>query len=84
MISYAYTAGLFGIDSYEVTVECHSDTKLSVFEIVGLPDNAIKEAKERVRAACINSHLPFPDREIIVNLAPADMRKEGPPSTLLF
>ncbi|MBE6674939.1 MAG: ATP-binding protein [Ruminococcaceae bacterium] len=77
MISYAYTAGLFGIDSYEVTVECHSDTKLSVFEIVGLPDNAIKEAKERVRAACINSHLPFPDREIIVNLAPADMRKEG-------
>lgn len=77
MISYAYTAGLFGIDSYEVTVECHSDTKLSVFEIVGLPDNAIKEAKERVRAACINSGLPFPDREIIVNLAPADMRKEG-------
>lgn len=77
MISYAYTAGLFGIDSYEVTVECHSDTKLSAFEIVGLPDNAIKEAKERVRAACINSRLPFPDKEIIVNLAPADMRKEG-------
>ena len=77
MISYAYTAGLFGIDSYEVTVECHSDVKLSVFEIVGLPDNAIKEAKERVRAAFVNSRLPFPDREIIVNLAPADMRKEG-------
>ena len=77
MISYAYMAGLFGIDCYEVTVECHSDTKLSAFEIVGLPDNAIKEAKERVRAACINSHLPFPDKEIIVNLAPADMRKEG-------
>ena len=77
MISYAYTAGLFGIDSYEVTVECHSDTKLSVFEIVGLPDNAVKEAKERVRAACLNSRLPFPDKEIIVNLAPADKRKEG-------
>ena len=77
MISYAYTAGLFGIDSYEVTVECHSDVKLSAFEIVGLPDNAIKEAKERVRAAFVNSRLPFPDREIIVNLAPADMRKEG-------
>ena len=77
MISYAYTAGLFGIDSYEVTVECHSDVKLSVFEIVGLPDNAIKEAKERVRAAFVNSRLPFPDKEIIVNLAPADMRKEG-------
>ena len=77
MISYAYTAGLFGIDSYEVTVECHSDKRLSVFEIVGLPDNAIKEAKERVKAACINSMLPFPDKEIIVNLAPADKRKEG-------
>lgn len=77
MISYAYTAGLFGIDSYEVTVECHSDSKLSCFEIVGLPDNAIKEAKERVKAACVNSRLPFPDKEIIVNLAPADMRKEG-------
>ena len=77
MISYAYTAGLFGIDSYEVTVECHSDSKLSVFEIVGLPDNAIKEAKERVKAACINSGLPFPDKSVIVNLAPADMRKEG-------
>lgn len=77
MISYAYTAGLFGIDSYEVTVECHSANKLSLFEIVGLPDNAIKEAKERVKAACVNSGLPFPAREIIVNLAPADMRKEG-------
>ena len=77
MISYAYTAGLFGIDSYEVTVECHSDTKLSVFEIVGLPDNAVKEAKERVRAACLNSRLRFPDKEVIVNLAPADKRKEG-------
>ena len=77
MISYAYTAGLFGIDSYEVTVECHSDTRLSVFEIVGLPDNAIKEAKERVKAACTNSGIPFPDKEIIVNLAPADKRKEG-------
>ena len=77
MISYAYTAGLFGIDSYEVTVECHSDKRLSVFEIVGLPDNAVKEAKERVKAACLNSTLPFPDKEIIVNLAPADKRKEG-------
>ena len=77
MISYAYTAGLFGIDSYEVTVECHSDKRLSVFEIVGLPDNAVKEAKERVKAACLNSGLPFPSKEIIVNLAPADKRKEG-------
>ena len=77
MISMAYSAGLFGIDGYLVTVECHSTKNLSCFEIVGLPDNAIKEAKERVRAAAINSRLPFPQKEIIVNLAPADKRKEG-------
>ena len=77
MITYAYTAGLFGIDGYEITVECHSDKRLSCFEIVGLPDNAVKEAKERVRAAAVNSMLPFPDKEILVNLAPADKPKEG-------
>ncbi|MBE6663844.1 MAG: ATP-binding protein [Ruminococcaceae bacterium] len=77
MVSIAYSAGLFGIDGYLVTVECHSARRLSCFEIVGLPDNAIKEAKERVRAAAINSGLPFPQNEIIVNLAPADKRKEG-------
>lgn len=77
MISVAYTAGLWGIDGYEVTVECHASPRMPVFEIVGLPDNAIKEAKERVRSASINSRLPFPDKEIIVNLAPANKRKEG-------
>lgn len=77
MITMAYSAGLYGIDGYLVTVECHSTKSLSCFEIVGLPDNAIKEAKERVKAAAINSRLPFPQKEIIVNLAPADKRKEG-------
>lgn len=77
MISYAYSAGLLGIEGYLVTVECHSAKRLSCFEIVGLPDNAVKESKERVRAAAINSRLPFPDNEIIINLAPADIKKEG-------
>lgn len=77
MVSRTYTAGLCGIDGYEVTVECHSDAKLSSFEIIGLPDNAIKEAKDRVRAASINSRIPFPDKSIVVNLAPADTKKEG-------
>ena len=77
MITMAYSAGLYGIDGYLVTVECHSTNNLSCFEIVGLPDNAVKEAKERVKAAAINSRLPFPRKEIIVNLAPADKRKEG-------
>ena len=77
MINYAYSAGLLGIDGYLVTVECHSTGKLSCFEIIGLPDNAIKESKERVKACCINSKLQFPDNEVIVNLAPANMPKEG-------
>ena len=77
MVSYSYSAGLFGIDGYLVTVECHSTNKLSCFEIIGLPDNAIKESKERVKAACMNSRLPFPDCELIINLAPANTPKEG-------
>ena len=77
MLSCTYSAGIFGIDGYLVTVECNSSKRLSCFEIVGLPDNAIKEAKERVRSASINSGFQFPDCELIVNLAPADIKKEG-------
>ena len=78
MISYAYSAGLHGIDGYLVTVECHSvSKKLPSFDIVGLPDNAIKESKERVKAAASNSSLSFPRKSIIINLAPADTPKEG-------
>ncbi|MBQ7353147.1 MAG: YifB family Mg chelatase-like AAA ATPase [Clostridia bacterium] len=77
MLSHAYGAGLLGIDGYLVTVECHVVNGLSSFEIVGLPDNAIKEAKERVKAAIQNSRIPFPNKKIIVNLAPADTKKEG-------
>ncbi len=77
MISYSYSAGLLGIDGYLVTIECHYSSRLSCFEIIGLPDNAIKEAKERVKAACANSRLQFPDCELIVNLAPANIPKEG-------
>ena len=77
MLSCCYSAGLLGIDGYLVTVECNSSKRISCFEIVGLPDNAIKEAKERVRSACINSSFQFPDAELIINLAPADIKKEG-------
>ena len=77
MLSTVYSAGLFGIDGFIVTVECNTSKRLSCFEIVGLPDNAIKEAKERVRSAAINSGFQFPDCELIVNLAPAHVKKEG-------
>lgn len=77
MLSKIYTMGLFGIDGYMVSVECNMRDKLPSFEIVGLPDAAIKESKERVRSAFENSGFEFPDAEITVNLAPADKKKEG-------
>lgn len=77
MVSKVYSAGVCGIDGFEVTVECDVQNRMSVYEIVGLPDTAVKEAKERVRAACENSGFPFPDTSVILNLAPADKRKEG-------
>lgn len=77
MLSKVFGAGFFGIEGYSVTVECNANDRLPVFNIVGLPDAAIKESKERIRAAITNSGFFFPDAEITVNLAPADKKKEG-------
>ncbi len=77
MLSSAYSAGLCGIDGFPVTVECNQKNSLEGFELVGLPDLAVREAKERVRTACYNSGYPFPYHRITVNLAPADRKKEG-------
>ncbi len=77
MLSRVYTAGLFGIDGYEITVECSAWNRIPRFEVVGLPDLAVKEAKERVRSACENSGFSFPSLDMTVNLAPANRKKEG-------
>ena len=77
MLSKIFSAGLNGIDGYIVTVECDAQDKLPEFDIVGLPDAAIKEAKERIKAATVNSGFIFPDADITLNLAPADKKKEG-------
>ncbi len=77
MLSKIYSAGLFGIDGYIVTVECNAQTRIPDFQLVGLPDLAVKEAKERVRTACENSGFKFPALELTLNLAPADRKKEG-------
>ena len=77
MLSTVYSAGLFGIDGFPVTVEVNAQNRLDYFEVVGLPDAAVKEAKERVRTACENTGYPFPDCSLLINLAPADRRKEG-------
>ncbi len=77
MLSTVFSAALSGVDGALVTVECSANKGIANLEIVGLPDAAVKEAKERVRSACKNSGIPFPLLEILVNLAPANMRKEG-------
>ncbi len=77
MLSRIYSAGLLGIDGFEVTVECSAWNRIPRFEVVGLADLAVKEAKERVRSACENSGFPFPSLDMTVNLAPANLKKEG-------
>ncbi len=77
MLSASYSAGLCGIEGFPVIVECNQREKLEGFELVGLPDAAVKEAKERVWNACVNSGFRFPYARITVNLAPADRKKEG-------
>ena len=77
MLSTLHSAGLYGIDGYIVTVECNGQSNIPKFELVGLPDLAVKEAKERVRTACFNSGYRFPTMSLMINLAPADRRKEG-------
>lgn len=69
--------GTVGIDGFLVTVETNAQNKIPRYDLVGLPDLAVKEAKERVRAACENSGFLFPAAELTQNLAPADRRKEG-------
>lgn len=71
------TRALVGIDAPEVCVEVHISSGLPALSIVGLPEAAVRESKDRVRAAIQNSHYEFPYRRIIVNLAPADLPKDG-------
>lgn len=78
MFSKVISLGLFGMDAYKVTVEADISGGLPRFDIVGLPDTAVSESRERVRAAIKNTNLQYPKSRITVNLAPADMKKEGP------
>ncbi len=77
MLSTVHSAGLWGIDGFSVTIECNGENKIPQFDLVGLPDAAVKEAKERVQAAAENSGFRFPALKLTVNLAPADKKKEG-------
>src|SRR5215472_13761223 len=78
MLAKVATCAVIGLDGALVEVEVDIGNGLPSFAIVGLPDTAVNEAKERVRAAIRNSGATFPLRRITVNLAPADLRKAGP------
>ncbi|AFN75267.1 Mg chelatase-related protein [Melioribacter roseus P3M-2] len=77
MFSRVISASTFGIDAYRVEVETHSERQLPSITIVGLPDNAVKESRERVSAALKNTGIDYSFKKITVNLAPADIKKEG-------
>jgi len=76
-LAVIYSRGRSGIDAPLVTVEVHVANGLPSMSIVGLPETAVKESKDRVRGAIINSRFDFPAQRITVNLAPADLPKEG-------
>ncbi|MDI3518329.1 MAG: magnesium chelatase family protein, partial [Caldanaerobacter sp.] len=77
MLSKVKTMAILGIDAYVVDVEIDLGTGIPSFDIVGLGDTEVKEARDRVRAAIKNSGFDFPLKKITVNLAPADIKKEG-------
>ncbi len=72
-----YTCALDGIEAYTVTVEADISRGVPVMSIVGLPNTAVKESRDRIKSAIINSGLEFPKQKIIINLAPSDIKKEG-------
>ena len=76
-LATVYTRAAVGIDAPEVTVEVHLANGLPGLSIVGLPEAAVKESKDRVRAALLNARFEFPARRITISLAPADLPKEG-------
>ena len=76
-LAIVFTRAQLGVDAPPVTVETHLSNGLPGFTIVGLPETAVKESKDRVRSALLNSHFEFPQKRITVNLAPADLPKEG-------
>ena len=78
MFTKITSGAVLGVDGYTVAVEVDLTGGLPAFDIVGLPDSAVKESRERVRAAIRNAGFSFPVKRITVNLAPADTRKSGP------
>src|SRR5947207_3241779 len=78
MLAHILSSAVVGIDAIPITVEVDISTSMPMWNLVGLPDAAVQESRERVRSAIRNSGFEFPLRRITINLAPADVKKEGP------
>jgi magnesium chelatase family protein len=76
-LAVVQTRAVFALDAPSVLVEIHLSAGLPAFNLVGLPETAVRESRDRVRSAIINSGFTFPARRITVNLAPADLPKDG-------
>jgi len=76
-LAVALSRGLEGLEAPLITVEVHAANGLPGLTLVGLPDTEVREARDRVRAAILNSGFEFPNRRLTVNLAPADLPKES-------
>ncbi|MFW5825868.1 MAG: magnesium chelatase domain-containing protein, partial [Marinobacter sp.] len=77
MLATIHTRARLGVSAPAVTVEVHLSSGLPSLSIVGLPETAVRESKDRVRSALLNAGFDFPARRITINLAPADLPKEG-------
>ena len=78
MVVKCNSLGLFGLNTYAIEIEADLSRGVAAFDIVGLPDTAVKESRDRVRSAMKNCGFEFPNSRLILNLAPADIKKEGP------
>ena len=78
MVVKCNSLGLFGLSTYAIEIEGDLSRGMAAFDIVGLPDAAVKESRDRVRSAMKNCGFEFPNSRLILNLAPADIKKEGP------
>ncbi len=76
MLVKTYSSAVFGIDATTITIEVNVDQGVNFF-LVGLPDSAVKESQQRIKSALKNNNFKYPGKEITVNMAPADIRKEG-------
>ncbi|RYD72145.1 MAG: magnesium chelatase, partial [Verrucomicrobiaceae bacterium] len=78
MLAKVFSAAVYGVDAFEIEIEVNSANGDTVIVVVGLPDTAVKESKDRVTTAISNSGYHWPKKRTTINLAPADVKKEGP------